>query len=267
MTAPVIPAATVLLLRDGRDGLEVFMVRRHYEIDSFSGALVFPGGKVDANDAAPELREFCDGADGLGDVELQFRVAAIREAFEEAGVLLARAVGEVALLPAARVEALDALRKPLAAGETTLAALCRRENIRLACDRLVRFAHWITPKQQPKIFDTQFFLAAAPTDQVALHDGEETLESAWIGPAHALAEADAGRRSIVFPTRTNLGKLARWQDIDAAMAAAAEATVVTVQPQITPHDEGRIMRIPAAADYGFSEILLRPDSRVIRVIA
>ena len=267
MTAPIIPAATVLLLRDGDAGLEVFMVRRHYEIDSFSGALVFPGGKVDANDAAPELRAFCDGADGLGDVELQFRVAAIREAFEEAGVLLARADGETALLPASRVEALDAMRKPLVAGETTMAELCRRENLHLACDRLVRFAHWITPKQQPKIFDTQFFLAAAPPDQVALHDGEETLESEWIAPAHALAEADAGRRSIVFPTRTNLGKLARWRDTAAAMTAAAEATVVTVQPQITPHDEGRIMRIPAAADYGFSEILLHPDSRVIRVIA
>lgn len=270
-TAPkptILPSATVLLLRDGAEGLEVFMVVRHHEIDSFAGALVFPGGKLDPGDGDPALRGLCRGADALDDAALAFRVAAIREAFEECGVLLAGPRDGPDLVDAARLAALEArYRGPLLRDEIAMAELCRREALSLAVDRLAHFAHWVTPRIMPKIFDTHFFLALAPSDHVALHDGAESLESVWIAPKRALAEADAGRRAVVFPTRMNLAKLARWKSAAEAIRAAQASTVVTVQPEVTPHPEGRLLRIPAAADYGATEVLVGPDGRGARIIA
>jgi 8-oxo-dGTP pyrophosphatase MutT (NUDIX family) len=262
--SPEIPASTVLLLRDGAEGLEVFMVVRHHKIDSFSGALVFPGGKVDPGDGA--ARPYCTGGEDLDDAELPYRVAAIREAFEECGVLLAYdGAGEI--LHAARLEKLEARwRDRLMKDQATIGEMCAEEDLRLAVDRLVFFAHWITPRIVPKVFDTHFFLAAAPSDQVALHDGEESTDSTWITPANALAEAEAGRRTVVFPTRMNLGKLDNSQNLDDAMKAAASAPVVTVQPIVEMHEEGRLMRIPAEAGYAGSLFLARHSGDALQSI-
>lgn len=238
---PARPASTVLLLRDGAEGLEVFMVVRHREIEFAGGALVFPGGRVEEADAA------LAGADPLD----PFRIAGIRETFEECGVLLARPRGASELVRAEALLAIeDRHRAALARGERPLSAVLEAEGLEPASDRLVHFAHWITPTSRPKRFDTQFFLAAAPPDQLAVHDGSESVESVWIRPAQAVQEANAGRRRLVFATRKNLEKLARYGTVAEAMEAAAAAQVVTVLPEMVRTEAGWRLRIPLAADYG-----------------
>lgn len=258
-------AATILLLRDGGAGLEVFMVVRHTDVNAFSGAAVFPGGKVDPGDGDPALRPHADGAEALDAAALTLRIAAIREAFEECGVLLARPAGQAALLAGDRLAAIEAAwRRRLAADHAVMLELCRAEGLSLAADLLVPFAHWITPRTQPRIFDTHFFLAAAPAGQRAHHDGHEGSDSLWTRPAEAVAEADAGRRTVVFPTRMNLLKLARAETVEAALARARAATVVTVQPEPEPHPEGRILNIPAAAGYDGTRFLVGPGGVGVR---
>lgn len=254
--ATPIPAATVLLIRDGAAGLEVFMVVRHHQIDFASGALVFPGGKIAKGDSDPTLRLRCDGAEDLDDITLGLRVAAIREVFEECGILLARPRGDARLLGAARLLALDALRAPLDKGEIGIGALAEQEDLTLACDLLVPFAHWITPAMMPKRFDTHFYLAAAPEDQIAVHDGTESVDSVWIAPQQALSEGDAGTRTVIFPTYLNLQKLARSRTVAEAVATARQGQIVTVEPWVEKRESGDVLRIPAEADYDVTEQLL-----------
>lgn len=240
--APTRPAATVLLLRDGAAGLEVFMVVRHREIEFAGGALVFPGGRVEEDDAA------LAGPDPLD----AFRVAGIRETFEECGVLLARPRGGAEMVRAETLLAVeDRHRAALCRGERPLSEILAAEGLEPALDAVVHFAHWITPASRSKRFDTQFFLAAAPEDQLAVHDGSEAVESVWIPPAQAVAEADAGQRRLVFATRKNLEKLARSATVAEALAAARAARVVTVLPEMVRTEAGGWrLRIPLAADYG-----------------
>lgn len=260
MTASVNPpaqarlAATVLLLREGAQGMEVFMVVRHQEIDFASGALVFPGGKLAAGDGDARVRARCSGADGLSAEQLALRVGALRESFEECGVLLARARGETGLLDAARTDALGArYRRPLDRGELGIADMLEAEDLVLACEALVPFAHWITPVYMPKRFDTHFYLVAAPSQQLALHDGHETVDSVWVRPADALAQAQAGTRTIVPATLLNLQKLGFSDSVDAALQAARQAPVVTVLPEVVKSDGMVVLRIPESAGYRISE--------------
>src|SRR5438132_991233 len=138
-----VPAATILLLRDGEAGLEVFMVRRHHEIEFAAGALVFPGGKASREDFDPALVDFADGVSGWSGEESAVAAAAIREAFEEAGVLLARDEQTGELLNEARLAELDSYRERIEKGEISLLQMLQRERLRLACDQLAHFAHWV----------------------------------------------------------------------------------------------------------------------------
>jgi 8-oxo-dGTP pyrophosphatase MutT (NUDIX family) len=251
-------AATILLLRDRAEHLEVFMVERHHKIDFATGALVFPGGKVETTDAGQSMRPLCAGVDELDDDAITVRVTAIRETFEESGVLLARPRGQGELIGADALAKIDATyRAALQAGETDLRTLAEAENLSLACDCLVPFAHWITPDMLPKRFDTHFFLADAPGDQLALHDGSESVDSVWTTPAAALqAEAD-GKRTIVFATLANLQKLGRSPTTREAMAAARAGAVVTVQPWVAKNDAGEPMLcIPEEANYDITRVPL-----------
>ncbi len=260
-------AATVLLLRDAGDGLEVFMIARHREIDTFSGALVFPGGKVDAGDHEPRLRDFCPDAVTWEADNLAIRVAALREAFEECGVLLARARGEDRVIGQDRLDEIRARwQRPIATDQADMLELCDGEGLDLAVDALVPFAHWITPPIVPRIYDTHFFLVRAPEDQVARHDGFEGEDSLWIAPGQAVGDGDAGARVVVFPTRMNLVKLACSGTATEALRQAAATPVVTVRPQVTPHDKGRILSIPAAADYGATRFLVGPGGVGVEVL-
>jgi len=240
------------MLRDGPNGLEVFMVVRHHQIDFASGALVFPGGKADPQDFAPALIDYLDGA-ATDEAMRAIQVSAIREAFEECGILLARAQGESGLISGSRLAELEQYRTTLHSGEITLADFVRKEHLRLACDRLVHFAHWVTPEMLPKRFDTHFFLAEAPADHLAVHDGMESVDSVWVRPADVLEQAAAGTRTVIFPTLRNVEKLAASPTVASAMAAAAASSVVRVLPWIERRDDGAWLCIPREAGYAVSE--------------
>jgi len=253
------PAATILLLRDGPEGVEVFMVVRHHAIDFAAGALVFPGGQVEEADHALAAQpETCPNPDGLDAAAMAFRIAAIRETFEECGVLLARPHDSSRLIDAATLQRLDAQhRAALNAGSIGFDTVLEAEGLLPAPDLLVHFAHWITPVNQPKRYDTHFFLAEAPSEQLAVHDGEEAVESIWITPQRALADTEAGHYKLVFATAKNLEKLARSRTVKQAMDAARAARVVTVQPKGTKLEGNkRLLRIPPEADYGGSEFIV-----------
>jgi 8-oxo-dGTP pyrophosphatase MutT (NUDIX family) len=246
--APAVPAATIMLLRPADEGMEVFMVVRHHQIDFASGALVFPGGKADPQDFDDALLPYINGAAPDTDMRA-IQVSAIREAFEECGVLLAREHGSSELISGARLGQLEHYREPLNSGEVALLDFLRDEKLVLACDCLTHFAHWITPEMMPKRFDTHFYLALAPHDHVALHDGYESVDSVWITPAAAMDEATAGTKTIIFPTLCNVEKLAASRTPDDAIAAAGSANVVPVLPWMEQRDDGNYVCIPIEAGY------------------
>lgn len=258
-TDDLLPAATILMLRDGPTGLETFMVVRHHQIDFASGALVFPGGKVDAGDS--DVRHLCDGLGDADDVQVATMAGAIREAFEECGVLLAREAGSDlgnaaeadGLVSGERLETLDRYRDILHGGELTLRAFLEQEQLRLACDRLQHFAHWITPPMVPKRFDTHFYLAAAPADHLAMHDGHESVDSVWVSAADAAAGGEDGTYTIIFPTLRNIEMLGQSSDVADAMAMARQRTAVTVLPWMEQRDDGLYLCIPPEAGYAVSE--------------
>lgn len=251
---PALASATILLLRDGRAGLEVFMVQRHHRVDFATGAMVFPGGKVEPSDADPALLPRCTGAEALDEAARALRVAAVRETFEEAGVLLARSDDGSALVSGERLAGIRVRHgEALARHACDMGALVRAERLALALDLLVPFAHWITPTFMPRRFDTHFFLAAAPPDQLAAHDGHESVDSHWVSPAEAVAQAERRERTIIFPTLMNLKKLGRSGSVAEALEAARRGPVVTVLPKLVDTPRGPRMRLPAEAGYDLVE--------------
>ncbi len=210
-------AASLLLLRDAAAGLEVLMLRRaEREGDLRSGAAVFPGGVLEARDR--DAHAYCTGTDdaalsarmGLPAGGLDYAVAALRESFEEVGLLLA--AGEFDL------GALQPWRHRLNDGQASMAELCASFGLTLPVDRLVYFSHWLTPPGVPKRFDTRFFAAPAPAGQQALADLGEAVELMWLTPAAAL---DPARGLKLLPvTQRTLMELARHADAASALAAA-----------------------------------------------
>jgi 8-oxo-dGTP pyrophosphatase MutT (NUDIX family) len=262
-------AATVILVRDGDAGVEVFMEERHIRSDFVGGAYVFPGGAVDPDDRVPE--ELCAGrtdrsASRLLGIEhggLAYFVAAIRECFEEAGVLLAydRSGALLDFGDAAKEARFREWRDRLNASSATLLDLARAEGLRLATDRIHYWGHWITPEGQPRRYDTRFFLGEAPANQTATHDDWELTASAWVAPAEALERARRHEWMIIFPTLWNLRELARFESAGAAAAWAAEESRprplyvprVTGERVVLPGDEGyeQATRDTTGADPGF----------------
>src|SRR4029077_8749818 len=219
-------------------------------IASCSLGLVFPGGKLEDADGDPRLRARCGGADRIADGELKFRVAGVREAFEECGVLLARKRGQRNLIAAADLLGIEQKwRVKLAKDEASIVDLVEAEDLEIATDLMVPFAHWITPTFAPRRFDTWFFLAEAPGDQVALHDGSESVDSVWIGAQQAIDEAAAGKRTLVHATTKNLELLAEGRTVTGAPSQASERKIVTVQPWVEQRDGKRFLHIPEGAGY------------------
>ena len=253
MSEPVaaVPAATTLMLRDTVHGLEVFMVVRHHQIDFASGALVFPGGKVDPGDS--DVAEYCTGIQGSDAGAIAMMVGSIREAFEECGVLLARQKGSTDLISGSHLSALAHYRDKLHDGTITLKDFLEAEQLELACDSLQKFAHWVTPEMMPKRFDTMFYLAVAPQDHVAVHDGGESVDSVWIRPQAALDDAKLGRYTIIFPTRLNIELLAQSHTVQKAFEMAQNRPIVTVIPWTEKRQDGNYICIPEAAGYAVCE--------------
>lgn len=246
------PASSILLIRDGDDGLEVFMVTRHHQIDFASGAMVFPGGKVDPADSDDDARAACRDADAFDDRELAFRVSAIREAFEETGVLLATDT-DGHELPEDRCRALkDEYALAVEKGEITIGALAKKEGLVFDPSALTPFAYWITPAVLAKRFDTPFYMAEIPAAQsdLAEHDGGEAVESVWIDPSEAVRLADEGKVTMVFATRLNLIKLAKASTVAEALEQAAGQVPVQVTPRVYAEGGRRKIDIPVEAGFG-----------------
>jgi 8-oxo-dGTP pyrophosphatase MutT (NUDIX family) len=215
MPAQPVSAATVVLLRDSPRGAEVLMVRRHERSGDFAGASVFPGGVVDPGDGDPELTPIESGfslrdalaslGEALGETEVRaLYVAACRELFEEAGILLSTAVEGAAL---AR---LSERRAALQAGTESFAQTLAAERCVLALDRLVPFARWITPDFQARRWDARFFAAEAPSGQTAECDGSETSEAVWLRPADALDAYRSGEHQLAPPTFRVLEEISQF---------------------------------------------------------
>ena len=258
-------AATVMLVRDDeRDGgLEVFMLRRNLDADFVGGAYVFPGGAVDDADRHADLERICEGrtdaeASKLLDLDppvggLAYWVAAIRESFEEAGVLLAydRDGAMVDLRDADDESRFSVHRAAVDKGERRLVDVCEEEGLRLAVDGMHYFSHWITPVGSPRRYDTRFFVARAPEAQSPLHDDRETIANTWIAPAEALARHERGEFDLILPTIRNLQALARFPTAGAVLAAAAEIDEVpAILPRIVDDAYGTRIVLPGDPEYG-----------------
>lgn len=241
------PASTVVLLRPSDRAFEVFLVRRHDRIAFMGGAHVFPGGRVDRGDFTADADAWCDGVGGAiarlaarpPEEAVAFYVAALRELFEEAGVLLAREVsGEIVTIADAARPRFDAYRRDLAAGRMTLRDLAARERLRPALDALAPFAHWVTPDVETRRFDTHFFLAVAPPGQVAAHDDSESTDGVWLPPADATARCLNGELALPPPTWTTLRALSGFDRVEDARAWALEQRAPRIQPRVTALADG-----------------------------
>ena len=251
--ATPVPAATILLLRDTPQGMEVFMVVRHHQIDFASGALVFPGGKVDRQDSEPGAASRVATYAGATPEQSVLRTAAIRELFEESGILLARHLDGVS--PVANDE-MDEWRDGLNNHTMSLAELLNAGDLQLASDDLVHFSHWITPPMMPKRFDTHFYLARVPAAQVAGHDGGENVDSVWIGPQQVVRDAAEGRRTVIFPTLCNVIRLAQYSSVAEALAESAARPVLPVEPWTEMRVDGHYLCIRQDAGYALNEQML-----------
>jgi 8-oxo-dGTP pyrophosphatase MutT (NUDIX family) len=239
------PAATILLLRD-EPAFQVLMVKRHHQIDFASGALVFPGGKTHAGDADEAWARRAIGWGAYDTVQRTLRIGAMREAYEEAGILLADHDDGRPFSAACD----PAIRAAVDAGQARFIDVVSDLGAKLRLDGLTVFARWITPAMMPKRFDTWFYVMHAPADQVAACDGRETVDAEWIAPAEAVRLAAAGERTIIFPTLMNLKLLAEAENAEDCIARARARRLVTVLPKVEARDGARYLVLPPDAGYG-----------------
>jgi len=256
------PAATLILVRDASHGLEVLLAKRTHLANFAGGAYVFPGGAVDQSDSAPELAAFASGIDdaqaskrlGIEQGGLGYWIAAIRECFEEAGLLFAHAPDdELIEIDGHAAQRFASARRALAAGEASLLHLLRSHDLRLATDRLHYFSHWITQAGRPRRYDTRFFLAEAPQGQTPSHDGEELVNHLWIRPGEALERGSRGELNLMFPTLKTLESLSRLGDVATAIDYAR---ALRARPPMSPRAgtgrDGTRLLVPG--DYAYAEL-------------
>lgn len=245
-TVAIRPASTILLVRDD-PSFEVLMVKRHHQIDFASGARVFPGGKTHEGDHDPAWADWCVAWEAVEADQRPLRICAIREAYEETGIILGRyANGELFHGD----DWAASVRGEVDRGELPFMDVVRRLGLRLDLSILTVFARWITPDMMPKRFDTWFYVATATDEQLASCDGRETVDAEWIPPLEALRLAEAGERTIIFPTRMNLQLLGEASSAADATARAAGRTLVTVLPVVEQREGGGVLVIPPEAGYG-----------------
>lgn len=264
--SPVLAAATVVMLRDAPAGLEVFLLKRHGLSDVLGGVYVFPGGKIDAGDARLDMSIRLDAQlpalhAGLGEPSLDeltaaaIHVAAVREAFEETGVLYAQDIDA-----AVAAQALQLQREGRAFDET-LATL----GLRLAVSRLHPWSRWITPSVggvMRKRFDTRFFIAALPEGQEARHDDHEATDSAWLTPREALRQYWDGLIELAPPQIMSLVHLAHYETVRAALEDARRRPPPVIQPEAFEHEGTRIMCYPGDERHAVRERAMPGPTRL-----
>lgn len=249
-------AATVLLARDSSDGPEVLLLRRNKRSGFAADAWVFPGGVVDDGDRDPSVVERLDGptpmqwAERLGlhdpGEALAFMVAAVREAFEETGILLAR-VSDDATNPGGAMENLNVARRALLSNVLGLRQILVTRNLRVSGDLLLYLAHWITPTPEPRRYDTRFFLARAAPEAVCTTHESEMTESVWLTPRGAVHYFELGSLKMLPPTVHTLRRLAGYSSVDEIFSALCEAPVPAILPVMRRVADGVAIELPAEA--------------------
>lgn len=250
------PAATVALLRNHQGVLQVFLVKRSSRSPFMPSAHVFPGGRVDAKDGDCPVRggEVDRGRMGetFGAPALAYQVAAVRETYEECGVLLAEGDGD------------PALRIQLQHGETHFAAAAAQADWVVDAERLRYFAWWITPEGEPRRYDTRFFLAHVLGGEEAGHDDYETVDSGWDTPGQWLARFDAGEVVLAPPTWRSLFELSEFETAEQAIAALSERPVVPIEPRSVSTDDGFSVLLPGDPDYPSEHPVQGPTRHTLR---
>ena len=239
-------AATILVLRDVDEGFEVLMLRRNLQSDFVGGAYVFPGGGVDPDDTSPRAEARSLGLSdeaasrrlNLANGGLAFYVAAVRELFEEAGLLMAcDAIGEPLVSTSMVTRDLVEARRALNAGELGFLDFLEREKTFVRASALHYLAHWVTPVGPPRRYDTRFFVARAPGDQVAAHDESETVAHRWLRPSEALDAHRRGEFEMIFPTIRNLETIADFTRAQEVITYAESLTAIArVEPRLVERD-------------------------------
>jgi|YNPNPStandDraft_1061719.scaffolds.fasta_scaffold01355_7 8-oxo-dGTP pyrophosphatase MutT (NUDIX family) len=266
-------AATVILVREpaGRP-FEVFLMRRHKDQDFMGGAYVFPGGRLDEEDCDPDLAAL---SEGLSPEEARRRLqeealpparalglflAALRETFEEAGILLARdSSGKVVeMRDGADAGRFASYRLALHDRRLTLAELARKENLRYALDLLFPYAHWITPEVEIRRFDTRFFVARQPDGQWPVHDTIEMTKSVWVRPAEALERYEAGEILLMPPTLKTLDELSRFRTAEDLFEHVQARKIEPLLPQAFSFEGGYGIRLPYDPQYTIASYKLPP---------
>lgn len=242
-------AATILLIQE-KDALEVLMLKRYQGDDIFSGAMMFPGGKLETHDEIGDWAELALGWSATPILERGLRIAAIREAFEETGIMLGQNVKNNA--PEAE---LLSVRKAIEAGELSFYDYVREQNITLDLQALTLFSRWQTPPTWSKRFDTYFYLAAAPNGQAAVADGREAVKTEWVTPQNALDLAANMQRKMLLPTRMNLKMLGEANGFHTAVEQAKARKIHKVEPKVEQRDDGTYLIVGSEFGYGHVEEL------------
>ena len=259
---PIRDASTVIVLRETAAGIETFMLCRHQQSGFMGGAHVFPGGKVDPSDSAPGWIDRVDQkaatlSQALGEAEsesgLGLLVAAVRETFEEAGVLFASTAPD-ADLPRARAQLHDGV---------SFLDLANQIDMKIGSTALTPYARWITPKMESRRFDTRFYIGVMPEGQRASHDGAETTSATWLRPAVAIDDMLAGRIKLAPPTVRTLQWLADFDDAEAVIADALSRKPPLVRPRIVTDDSGWFLALPGDPEHPEDDAVLPGATRMV----
>ncbi len=237
------PAATVMLVRAAPHGFEVLMMQRNFQSVFVPGAYVFPGGAVDPHDSSDDITALCTGLTdaeasrklGVAGGGLAYWVAAIRESFEEAGILLACNDKDeiVTLDDSVRAARFHAYRSRVEHGEHPFSEMLKDEGLRLPLQQIAYFSHWITPAGAPRRYDTRFFVAAAPAAQQSLHDNGETIGHVWVRPGEALSLHKQKKFDMRTPTVNTLRLFAEHDSVTSLMTCMqALGDIPVIEPRI-----------------------------------
>ena len=254
------PAATVLLVRDCDDELEVLMVKRSKR-PPFGNLYVFPGGKIDESDKDPNVTNFCNGLNdeqasiklGIDEGGLSYWVACVRECFEEVGILLAiKNNGEELDLNGADKHKFDNYRRMLLENKISLLEICKKENLSLNLNNIEPFSHWVTPEIEIKRFDTRFFIAYIPAKQTEKHDGNELTDSVWISPKKALDKSLNGEMPMIMPTISNLQQCLEFDSGQKLLEHQSKLTnddIPSILPKFFKNEGKWVGLLPGDEDY------------------
>lgn len=235
------PAATIILMRDApgaEAAVEVLLMRRQRSSGFVPGAWVFPGGRVDTADSGPALYERIDGLSSNPTPPVEFWTAALREVFEETGVLLARRRDGDWAPDATADRRMERFRKQLMDDEVSLMDVLERRGLQLDASAMVHVGHWVTPVVEPRRYDTHFFAAAVPAAREARPDPREMTDARWLTPRAALAAFERGDLPMVFPTVKTLESLTEYRSVEHTLDALRHRSVPRILPRLVRTDGG-----------------------------